>query len=58
MDAVTVFLLVEADGDAIPSLDDSIAKIPVAPRVDDDAVDGSVHHLGLWQALVPVPPGP
>jgi hypothetical protein len=49
---------IEADGDAIPSLDDPTAKIPVGPHVDDDASDERVHHLGLWKAFVLVPPDP
>jgi hypothetical protein len=55
---VREFLLVEADGAAIQSLGDPIAKMPVVPCVDYDASDGSVHHLGPWQGLLPVTPGP
>jgi hypothetical protein len=47
MDAVTEFVLVEADGAAIPSLEDPIAKIPIVPRVGYDGSDRSVYHLGL-----------
>jgi hypothetical protein len=57
VDAVTEFLLVEADGAAIQWRENPIAKMPVVPHVDDDASDRSVYHLGLWRGLVPVPSG-
>ncbi len=38
---------IEANGAATQSLDDTIPKNPVVPRVDYDASSGSVHHLGL-----------